>query len=137
MEGGASNDDHIEQSPSIFELKMMALRMVVARRAIYETLPLAMMHDPALDILLALYRANSNRLTVEAVGDSSNVAPSIVRRWVAALADYGLVSNSGTHVSLSPMGFKKMATMLTTVIAGQSDIRTLKREAVTTGGAAQ
>lgn len=122
MERGVGKNDHIEQSPSIFELKMMALRMVAARRAIYETLPLAMMHDPALDILLALYRANANRLTVEAIGDSSNVAPSVTRRWVAALADYGLVSNFGTHVSLSPMGLKKMASMLTTVIAGQSDI---------------
>ncbi len=117
--------DHLETengsgAGSRDDLRMLARRMGNMRRSISETLPAELFHDPALDILLALYLADTPVAETN-VSFYTTVSASVAGRWVKALTAYGLVDIVGERISLSAEGVKRMDQMLTAATGLQAE----------------
>lgn len=101
-------------------MRKAARRMVLARRSLNDVLPADLLHDPALDILLALYLADEP-VAEENLPFYTTVSAIVAGRWAKVLADRDLVDVVDGRFSLSNEGAKRMAQMLTKAIALQAE----------------
>ena len=103
------------------ELAVIAHSMITARRALHGPLPSELIHDPALDLLTNLYIAGvSDELrTIEDLAAATTVAMPSVRRWIKALAQYGLIDGDDHSLCLSDEGHARVSEMLRAVAASQ------------------
>lgn len=119
------NRDHSETNNgfgtgSPDDLRQLARRMVTMRRCLSEALPAELFHDPALDILLALYLADTP-VAEDNVAFYTTVSASVAGRWAKALTAYGLVDVVGDRLSLSAEGVRRMEEMLTAATELQAE----------------
>lgn len=104
------------------ELRQVALGMLKARRAMRGTLPAALIHDVALEILLTAYLCHDGTVTAEQLTFEATVPASLVQRWLAAVASEELIVIVDEKVSLTTSGAAHMANMLTSVVQSQRDL---------------
>lgn len=103
------------------ELSVMARSMIAARRALHGPLPSTMIHDPALDILLALFVAGATASdnSEEDLLGRTTVASSTAIRWIRALEQAGLVVRASGIVKLSGAGVAAVTNTLLAVARSQ------------------
>ena len=109
------------QSTTSADLRIMARRMAVARRSLGEVLPVELLHDPALDILLALYQADEP-ISANNLAFYSTVSATVADRWLSVLQSRELVEVVEGRVALSVRGAAEMNEMLSTVIRRQHEL---------------
>lgn len=119
----AAQDDDI-LSPD--QMVLQARRSIAVRRALIAHLPSALIPDPSLDFLSALYVAH-------AVGDrgisrrelcaQTMVAANVGARWLGALRAENLVVEQADEIRLSPQGLRLVEEGLRAVILASHDIR--------------
>ena len=97
--------------------------MIVARRALQTSLPVDFLHDPALDILLALFvtPAEGPAATTEAIIAATTIPPGVAQRWIGVLAQEGLVIADGT-IALTASGRARVTDAIKAVIRSQADL---------------
>lgn len=102
-------------------LEMAARSMLAARRALEGCLPIELIHDPVMDVLLALFVADADgRASTRAeIDDATPVAPAVTRRWIAALAQQGLVAATDDRVALTASGRAQVGAAMRAVIRSQ------------------
>jgi len=103
------------------ELHATALSMRVARRALAGPLPIAFLHDPALDMLVSLYLAQPEPMVVAELTAETTVSHGVAVHWIEALKAEGLLAAAGEQVALSDRGLAAMEDMLTAVVASHRD----------------
>lgn len=101
------------------ELTIMARSMIAARRALHGPLPSAMIHDPAVDILLGLFVASAAEVIEDELVKRTTVASTTALRWIGALEQAGLVVRASTTVRLSDAGLAAVTDMLRAVARSQ------------------
>lgn len=101
------------------ELRQAALSMLVARRAMRDTLPSNLIHDVALELLLQLYLAHPRVVATEELLADATLPADSARRWLQAVISEGLAHCTTEAVALSGPGLMRMSDMLTKVVRSQ------------------
>lgn len=114
---GVEHGDHRRISSD--QLRGAARRMVITRRALTDALPADLLHDPALDILLALYLGDEP-VAAENLRFYTTVSAAVAGRWIKVLLSRELVDVVNDRFRLSDKGVSRMDQMLATAIALQS-----------------
>lgn len=114
-------EEAVQWIASATAMRRMARRMAIARRSLNEVLPRELVHDPCLDILLAIYQAD-DAIAASNLAFYTTVVPVVADRWLKVLCSESLVEVIEGRVTLTPVGVSKMETMLTTVIEHQLEI---------------
>jgi Mn-dependent DtxR family transcriptional regulator len=110
--------ESVERNATRHKLRTMARRMAVARRSVSEILPVELVHDPALDILLALYQSDEP-IAVDSLSFYTTVSAATATRWVKALESRDLVQATAGWLSLTDVGVAHMDTLLTRISGGR------------------
>lgn len=100
--------------------RAVARSMIAARRALNGPLPSGMLHDAALDILLRLFVEGT--VTVGDLHADIGIAPSVLRRWLAALEHDDLILSSDRDAVLSDKGHAALVEALDAVVQSQVDL---------------
>ena len=96
--------------PTPAGFRLSAARSILAcKEAMRDTLPAGLVYDPAVEILLSLYLATAKGgSSTNDAAAAAGLAPSVAWRWIAALAQQGLVEVSdapeGQWAALSDAG---------------------------------
>ena len=107
----ADGREHVVSTTTTIKL---AERMLASSRVIACSMP-AGLHTPSpVTILLELYLAEEEALYPRAsgLGRVDHMHPVVTNRWIAALAEQGLVEQQRGHVALNAAGHKKVTEML-------------------------
>lgn len=102
-------------------LSIMARSMIAARRALHGPLPSALIHDPALDLLLHSFVAKASDLSLDQdrLVAKTSVPPTTATRWIGALEQAGFLARSGPTISLSDAGVVAVVESLRAVSRSQ------------------
>lgn len=103
------------------ELTIIARSMIAARKALHGPLPSALIHDPALDLLLHLFIAEATQTAVKLsdVLEMTTIHDEGIFRWVAVLESYGFVQRSEAIIRLSAAGVDAVTLTLCAVARSQ------------------
>ena len=104
------------------ELRQVALGMLQARRAMRGTLPAELIHDTALEMLLALFVAHPQQVGVDGLLEEATLPAASARRWLALLAVERLVALDDDAAGLSPYGIGRVSAMLADVVRSQREL---------------
>lgn len=102
-------------------LVMAARSMIVARRALEGPLPPALIADPVVDVLMALYvaQADGRAPAASELESATTVSPGVTRRWLAAIAAEGLIAVDAAGVSLTAEGNARVTDAIRAVVESQ------------------
>ena len=102
-------------------LVMAARSMIVARRALEGPLPPALIADPVVDVLMALYvaHADGRAPTASEMEGATTVSPGVTRRWLAAIAAEGLIAIDAAGISLTAEGNARVTDAIRAVVQSQ------------------
>lgn len=112
----------VGQYDSDQDLMHAARCMIVARRALSESIPVDVIHDPSLDMMLALFMATDFRLSRSALHAATTVADAVARRWVDVAVAAGWMEsarNIGGDIQLTIAGGAMLRSALQAVIDSQ------------------
>lgn len=116
-------------SPSPNGVRLVAARSILAAKAaMRETLPLGMVHDPAVEILISVYvsGAATGQMRHDAACAAAGVTASVAARWLMELERQGLVvvttGAGGKWVALSDKGFAQVTRAIDAVLAAQATL---------------
>lgn len=103
------------------ELTIVARSMIAARKALHGTLPTALIHDPALDLLLHLFIAEVTQEPVHLSDalEMTTVHDEGVSRWISVLESYELVQRETAFIKLSATGLAAVSRTLRDVARSQ------------------
>lgn len=105
----------------IAELKIIAMSMIAARKALHGPLPSELIHDAALDLLLYLFvaEAGQKQVAIEDLAAASTIYKAGAGRWISVLENYNLVQRQGEQARLSPYGLEIVCNTLKAVAQSQ------------------
>lgn len=112
----------IGQYDSDQDLMHAARCMIVARRALTQAIPVDVIHDPSLDMMLALFMAQDFRLSRCALHAATTVAGAVARRWVDVAIAAGwmeVACDAGGDIRLTTAGAAMLRSALQAVIDSQ------------------
>lgn len=114
-----------EADPSHLDLILAARSMVVARRALYQVLPVAMIQCAVLDMLTGIFIAehDGEKQTIAMACAMTTLAYPSARRWFNVLRADGFLQTEGDEadavVTLSEIGHENVSDAIRAVIAAQ------------------
>lgn len=108
--------------PSPARLMTAARNVLAARRALQGVLPPDLVHNPALELLIALFVADAGPMPLDEALRSASVSPAVAGRWVAALAAEGLVARQDEALALTEAGRARVADTLRAIIRSQAEL---------------
>ncbi|KQM63683.1 hypothetical protein ASE75_11305 [Sphingomonas sp. Leaf17] len=96
--------------------------MIVARRALSPAIPIDLVHDPVLDMMLALFMATGFRLSRAQLCAATTVSGTVADRWIDVGLGHGLMeipADRGGDIRLAREGRAMMRSALQAVIDSQ------------------
>ncbi|MEG3086223.1 hypothetical protein [Sphingomonas sp. PB4P5] len=100
----------------------VARAMLAARQAMQQHLPVELLHDPSVDMLLSLFVAEADGVSMGAaeLATTTTVGPATALRWIKAMTAMELIAARGEIIALTTSGRDAVAATLDAVTRAQA-----------------